>query len=406
MMVELDASLSRPQTHEKRVDWLERLIEISRSLNSTLSLAPLLDRIVKAAQEFTQTEVCSILLVDQRRGQLYFKAATNLSGVRSIIVPMEGSIAGTVVQTGRPLVVPDVRKDPRWSPGVDEQTDFTTRSILTAPLIARDNVIGVLQAINKEGGEDFTEDDVELLTLLGDQAAVAVQNAILFQQSDLISEIVHEMRTPLSSIIAYSELMQRRGATLEKCQQFADIIEHEADRLSEMAAHFLDLAQLESGRASMAQDSIELSTVIHMAIKVLTVQADERGIGLSVDIPAVLPPILGDAQRLHQVMLNLVGNSIKYCRPGDEITVVVRVEGKYLRASVVDTGPGISEDALPHIFERFYRVLGSEKRASGSGLGLTITQHIVEAHGGEIGVTSKVGKGTTFSFTLPIEDAQ
>jgi sigma-B regulation protein RsbU (phosphoserine phosphatase) len=164
MMVELDASLSRPQTHEKRVDWLERLIEISRSLNSTLSLAPLLDRIVKAAQEFTQTEVCSILLVDQRRGQLYFKAATNLSGVRSIIVPMEGSIAGTVVQTGRPLVVPDVRKDPRWSPGVDEQTDFTTRSILTAPLIARDNVIGVLQAINKEGGEDFTEDDVELLS--------------------------------------------------------------------------------------------------------------------------------------------------------------------------------------------------------------------------------------------------
>jgi len=405
-MVELDASLSHPQKHEERVDWLERLIEISRSLNSTLSLAPLLDRIVKAAQEFTETEVCSILLVDQRRGQLYFKAATNLSGVRSIIVPMEGSIAGTVVQTGKPLVVPDVHQDPRWSPGVDEQTDFTTRSILTAPLIARDNVIGVLQAINKEGGEDFTEDDVELLTLLGDQAAVAVQNAILFQQSDLISEIVHEMRTPLSSIIAYSELMQRRGATLDKCQQFADIIEHEADRLSEMAAHFLDLAQLESGRASIAQDSIELSTVIHMAIKVLAVQADERGIGLSVDIPDALPSILGDAQRLHQVMLNLVGNSIKYCRPGDEITVVVRVEGKYLRVSVVDTGPGISEDALPHIFERFYRVPGSEKRASGSGLGLTITQHIVEAHGGEIGVTSEVGKGTTFSFTLPIEDAQ
>lgn len=405
-MVELDASLSRPQTREERVDWLERLIEISRSLNSTLSLAPLLDRIVKAAQEFTQTEVCSILLVDQRRGQLYFKAATNLSGVRSVIVPMEGSIAGTVVQTGKPLVVPDVHKDPRWSPGADEQTDFTTRSILTVPLVARDAVIGVLQALNKEGEVDFTEDDVELLTLLGDQAAVAVQNAILFQQSDLISEIVHEMRTPLSSIIAYSELMQRRGATLEKCQQFSEIIEHEADRLSEMAAHFLDLAQLESGRASMAQDSIELSTVIHMAIKVLTVQADERQIGLSVDIPAALPPLLGDAQRLHQVMLNLVGNSIKYCRPGDEITVVARVKGEYLRVSVVDTGPGISADALPHIFERFYRVPGSEKRASGSGLGLTITQHIVEAHGGEIGVTSEVGKGTTFSFTLPIEDAQ
>jgi signal transduction histidine kinase len=405
-MGELDQSLSRPHTKEDRLDWLERLIEISRSLNSTLSLAPLLDRIIKAAREFTQTEECSIMLVDQRRGQLYFKAATNLSGVRSIIVPMEGSIAGTVVQTGKHLIVPDVHKDPRWSRGVDEQTDFTTRSILTAPLIARGNVIGVLQAINKEGGGDFTEEDVELLTLLGDQAAVAVQNAILFQQSDLISEIVHEMRTPLSSIIAYSELMQRRGSTLEKCQQFADIIEHEADRLSEMAAHFLDLAQLESGRASIAQDPIELSTVILMAVKVLAVQADERQIGLSADIPPALPSILGDAQRLHQVMLNLVGNSIKYCRPGDGITVVVRSEGEYLRVSVVDTGPGISADALPHIFERFYRVPGSEKRASGSGLGLTITQHIVEAHGGEIGVTSEVGEGTTFAFTLPIGGAQ
>ena len=405
-MIKLDQSLSRPQTkNEGRVDWLERLIAISRSLNSTLSLAPLLDRIVKAAQELTRTEFCSILLVDHRSGQLYFKAATNLPGVHSIVVPIE-SIAGSVVQTGEPLVVQDVRKDPRFYNKVDEQTKITTRSILAVPLIARDKEIGVLEAINKEDGGDFTAEDVELLTLLGDQAAVAVQNAILFQQSDLISEIVHEMRTPLSSIVAYSELMQRSGATLGQCQQFAGVIEHEADRLSELATHFLDLAQLESGRASMAQDPVELSTVIHMAVKVLAVQADDKQIGLSVDIPFALPLILGDAQRLHQVMLNLVGNSIKYCRPGDEITITARSEGDHLTVSVADTGPGIAAEALPHIFERFYRVPGSGKRASGSGLGLTITQHIIEAHGGDISVSSEEGQGATFTFTLPVEGVQ
>jgi len=385
-----------------RVRCLERLIEISRSLNSTLSLRPLLDHIVEAARELTQTEACSILLVDRKSGQLYFEAATNLPGVRSIIVPMEGSIAGWVVQNRKPIVVPDARKDPRWYRNADEQSTATTRSILAVPLIARDKVIGALEAINKEGGAEFTGEDVELLTVLSDQAAVAVQNALLFQQSDLISEIVHEMRTPLTSIIAYAELMQRPGATLEQCQQFSDIMRHEAERLSEMAGNFLDLARLESGRASLSHDPVDLSTVIHMALNVLRPQADGKQVGLSVDVPPALPLILGDAQRLHQVMLNLVGNAVKYCRPGDEITVTARSEGDHLTVSVADTGPGIPAQALPYIFERFYRVAGAEERAGGSGWGRTITNRIIEAHGGETSVVSEEGQGTTFTFTLPL----
>lgn len=387
----------------EREDWLERVIKISRSLNSTLSLAPLLERIVTGAQEMTQSEFCSILLIDHKSGQLYFKAATNLLGLRSIMVPMD-SIAGSVVQSGEHLVVPDVRKDPRFYDQVDEKTDNITRSILAVPLIARGEVIGVLEAINKEGGADFAEEDVELLSLLGDQAAVAVQNAILFQQSDLISEIVHEMRTPLSSIIAYTELMQRSGATLDQCQQFAEIIEHEADRLSEMANRFLDLARLESGRASIAQEPVEPDTVIRRAVDVLMVKANEEQINLKVDVPDTLPTLVGDAERLHQVILNLVGNAIKYCQSGDDVTVTARRENGHLQIDVADTGPGIPMDMLPHIFERFYRVPGSEKKAVGTGLGLTITQHIVEAHGGEISVDSEEGVGTTFTCKLPIEE--
>jgi len=383
---------------------LERLIEISRSLNSTLSLPPLLDRILVAAQGLTETEACSILLVDRKSDQLYFKAATNLPGVRSIIVPMEGSIAGWVVRTGKSLAVSNARNDPRFGRNIvkaDEQSTITTCLVLAVPLIAREKVIGVLEAVNKKGEAEFTQEDIELLTVLGDQAAVAVQNALLFQQSDLISEIVHEMRTPLTSVVAYADLMQRPGATLSQCIQFADIIRREAERINEIANNFLDLARLESGRASLARDPVELGTVIRMAVNVLMPQADNKQIEVSVDVPAAMPSVIGDAQRLHQVMLNLLSNAVKYCHPGDNVTITARGEEDHVTVSVADTGPGIPADALSHIFERFYRVPDAENQAVGTGLGLTITRQVIEAHGGEIHVSSEEGHGATFTCTLP-----
>ena len=324
------------EQHETRVTRLERLIEITRSLNLTLNLRPLLHRIVLAGKELTDTQACSIMLVDRKSGELYFEAATNLPGVHSIVVPMEGSVAGWVAQHGEALVVADAKKnDPRFgfSSKADEQSKLTTQSIIAVPMISRDKVIGVLEGINKEGEADFTDEDVELLTVLGDQAAVAVQNAILFQQSDLISEIVHEMRTPLNSVIAYADLMQRPSATIEQCLQFAGIIQHEAERISEMTNNFLDLARLQSGRASLAQDPVDLSTVVHMAINVLKPQADEKQIKLSVDVPASPPSIMGDAQRLHQALLNLLSNAIKYCDTGDQVTVSARWETDYVSVS-------------------------------------------------------------------------
>jgi signal transduction histidine kinase len=397
-------SQHRQKQNGERIARLEQIIEISRSLNSTLNLRPLLHRIVLAAQELTDTEDCSILLVDRKSGQLYFEEATNLPGIHSIVVPMEGSVAGWVVQTGKSLVVPDARDDPRFdfSSKADEQSRTTTRSILAVPLTVRENVIGVLEAINKRGGLDFTEEDVELLTVLGAQAAVAVQNALLFQQSDLIAEIVHEMRTPLNSVIAYADLMQRPTATRDQSLQFASIIQHEAERISEMTNNFLDLARLESGRASLAQDPVDLGTVIHMAVNVLKPQADTKQITVSVDVPAAPPSVRGDAQRLHQALLNLLSNAVKYCDSGDQVMVSARYDADQVTVSVADTGPGIPADALPSIFQRFYRVPGMEGRAVGTGLGLAITQQIVEAHGGEISVSSEEGHGTTFTFTLPV----
>ncbi len=387
----------------ERTAKLERLIEISRSLNSTLNLRPLLHRIVLAAQEITDTEACSILLVDHHSGQLYFEEATNLPGVHSIIVPIEGSVAGWVVRTGKPLIVEDAQNDPRFdfSSKADAQSTFTTRSILAVPLKTRETVVGVLEAINKAGGGQFTSTDCELLSVLGDQAAVAVQNALLFQQSDLIAEIVHEMRTPLNSVIAYADLMQRPTVTLDQTRQFAAIIQSEAKRIVEMTNNFLDLARLESGRASLAHSPVDVGTVIHMSVNVVHAQAEERQITLSVEVPPTPLTVMGDAQRLHQVLLNLLSNAIKYCRPGDQVRIIAHRDEAWVSVSVADTGPGIPPDALPSIFERFYRVPGSEKATVGTGLGLAIAHQIIEAHGGEITVGSQLGEGTTFTFRIP-----
>ena len=199
----------RIQHLERRVARLEQIIKVSRVINSTLNLEPLLHNIIQIATDLTATEASSILLLDKKTGELHFEIATGVKGqeVKSIVVPLDNSIAGWVVKEGEPLLISDVRKDPRHYHRADDMTQFSTRSILGVPLRVKDKVIGVLEVLNKMGDEEFTQSDVEALTILAAQAAIAIENARLFQQSDLLSEVVHELRTPLTSIRGYSKML-------------------------------------------------------------------------------------------------------------------------------------------------------------------------------------------------------
>ncbi len=388
---------------ERRIARLERIIEISRSLNSTLNLPPLLELIIRAGRELTNSEASSIMLVDRKTGELHFETATGTRSaeIRSVVVPMEGSVAGWVARNNQALIVHDVYSDPRFhvSQQVDQAIDFATTSLMAVPLAVKGKVIGVLEAVNKLDEERFTEEDLETFSILADQAAIAIENAILFEQSDLVAEIVHEIRTPLTSIVGYADILKRKGLSDEQRQTFAQTIQREAIRLGQLVGDFLDLARLESGRTFLAQEQVNLAQVVREVLEVLEPQAKEAGILLQTERD--YPAVVGDQARLKQALINLVANAVKYCRRGDSVTITVQESAETVRVGVVDTGPGIPPEAQARLFQKFYRVPSSEAEAKGSGLGLAITRRIVEAHGGEIWVESEVGQGTAFYFTLP-----
>ncbi len=385
----------------------QRLMEISRQLNSTLDLGALLRRILDAARELTDTEEASILLVDPTTGELRFEAASNLSRaeMEAIPVPMQGSLAGWVATHGQPVLVRDARSDARWFPRVDRTTRFVTRNLLAVPMQVHSRTIGVLEAINKRGDQPWTDDDREVLTALADQAAIAVQNARLFQQNDFIADMVHELRTPLAALKAGAALLARPNVSENVRQEIVHALQVEVDRLTELTTDFLDLARLESGRMRLEPTSFDLRELLTECLGVVAPVAAQQRISLS------LRPGTGtayaDRDRIKQVLLNLLTNAIKYNVQGGTVTVALDVrrapeggdEEQYV-ISVSDTGPGIPADEAPYIFEKFYRA-STASQTSGTGLGLTIARRIVEAHGGEMWFESTPGAGTTFYFTLP-----
>jgi signal transduction histidine kinase len=399
-----EASETPNRSHALSLRRMERLLEISQSLSATLDLGRLLRKIVHAARELTDSEASSIMLLDPHTGELRFETSTNrnTASLEGVAVPVEGSIAGWVAANAEPLIVHDAPSDSRWNPTVDQLTAFVTHSILAVPLINRGQALGTLEAVNKLHGR-FDEDDLSTLKLLAAQAAIAIVNARLFVQSDLVAELVHELRTPLAALTSASHLLQRPGLTDEQRSELAATLQRETSRLAEMATGFLDMARLESGRAVFHLDWLDLPSLASECIEVVRPQAAEKSIVVLNDVPANLPSVRSDKKHIKQVLLNLLTNAVKYNRPGGQVRVHAERGTQGILVSVADTGLGIPTAALPRIFERFYRVPDSEGYATGTGLGLPITRRIVEALGGEIGVESLVSVGTRFFFTLPLE---
>src|SRR5512135_2149348 len=291
----------------ERLDGYRRLIEIARDLASTLDLDMLLDRIVHAAAEIIGSEAASILLYDNLTRQLFFQVATNLDEptMRGLVVPLEGSIAGWVVLNRKSVRLTSVQEDPRFFGHVDRVTGRPTQSLIGVPLITKNKVVGVLEALNKERGK-FSEGDEAMLAVLGAQAAVAIENARLFQQSDLISEFVHELRTPLASLSTATYLLLRPEMSRDQQEQIIHSIHGETLRLNSMASAFLDLARLESGRVQFRKTSFNITDLLFECKDTMNSKAQEDKVQIRVVGSEGLPPCEADRDKIKQVILNLL----------------------------------------------------------------------------------------------------
>ncbi|NIS79447.1 MAG: GAF domain-containing protein [Anaerolineales bacterium] len=379
-----------------------RLLELSSQMVSTLDLGTLLQHIADAAQELTESEASSILLYDPQTDHLYFEAATGPleEGFSRTAVPADNSIAGWIFSNVEPLLVEDTQKDPRFFAEIDVQTSFHTRSILGVPLQTKDKTLGVIEVVNKKRGT-FGADDLQLLQSLAAQAAIAIENTRLFQQSDLIAEMVHELRTPLAALMAAAHLLQRPNLADTQSTNLIQTVSKEVQRLNGMTTDFLELARLESGRVQFIREPVHLEGLVHECLELIRPQAESQNITVNTAFDHSLSPVQGDRNHLKQLLLNLLTNAIKYNRKGGWVKVSLRRDKGDLLLAVEDSGRGIPPESLPLIFERFYRVPDQGAQTTGTGLGLVIAQRIAQNHQGKITVKSEVGKGSTFTLQLP-----
>lgn len=223
---------------------------------------------------------------------------------------------------------------------------------------------------------------------------------------DFISNISHELRTPIASLKALVETL--RVAALDDppaAQRFLDRAEQEVDALTQLVQELLELSRIESGKVPIRLTATDVKEVILTPVERLQEQAERNNLSLTVDIPADLPPVLADASRIQQVVGNLVHNAIKFTPEGGSVSVEARLDkgGSAVKISVIDTGVGIPTADLSRIFERFYKA-DRARTGGGTGLGLAISRHLVKAHGGQLRVKSREGKGSTFYFLLPLAD--
>jgi len=246
-----------------------------------------------------------------------------------------------------------------------------------------------------------------VVTILHD---ITREKQVSEMKSDFVSSVSHELRTPLSSIKAYVEMLVDGEAPDDETRaEFYNIIQSETNRLSRLIDNILNISRIESGIVKVQREQVSLPAVIKEVMDVMQPQARARNIALSEPATPLYFQVYADKDMIYQALLNLVGNAIKYTPEGGSVTVetVVDDHDRMVTVHVTDTGVGIPQEALPHLFEKFYRVNDHKKLAKGTGLGLNLVKHIVETvHGGKVDVTSEAGQGSTFSLSLPISDGE
>jgi PAS domain S-box-containing protein len=410
---------------QRRNRYLSASAEIGRLVTSTLDLNTIFSRTVNLVNEKFGFYHAAIFIVEETGFNAVLREATGAAGAemknnRHSLPVNSKSIVGKVAFDGQAVVVNNVQTDSlhRHNPLLPE-----TKAEAAIPLRIGHRIIGVLD-VQAKTENSFTDDEMAVLQTLADQVAVAIDNARSFElsqqavmemreidrlKSQFLANMSHELRTPLNSIIGFSRVIIKGidGPVTELQQQDLTAIYNSGQHLLGLINDILDLAKIEAGKMELAFDEVNIADIVTSVLSTMSGLVKDRPIQIKRFIEPHLPIVRADAIRTRQVMINLLSNASKFTDEGD-ITVRVGLDTapnglKEIRVSVTDTGPGISKEDQEKLFQAFSQVDDSPTRKTGgTGLGLSICQQLITLHGGRIWVDSEVGKGSTFSFTLPL----
>jgi signal transduction histidine kinase len=403
--------------HDNLIRRLSRLVEVSVTLNSTLDPNKLLKFIIDTAADLLECEAASVLLYNEKRGELFFATATGSdpNKLAQIPVPIDSSIAGTIFRENKPLVINDAQQDPRHYQQVGESVHFQTRMLLGVPMRIKNKVTGVLEALNKRTGA-FDETDIRLLSVIADLAAVAIHNASLMHElqkaydeisrvekikSDFIAIASHELRTPLGVVLGYAEFLKEE--THGEVSELADRVLNSAIKLRVLVEDMTNMNLMHLGTTRLELHPVTIQSVLQAARDEIANTAQAKEQELDIKLPEQPLMVKADPEKLPLVFNNVLNNAVRFTPEGGKIQVLVTPEHNDVRVEIRDNGIGIPPKELDHIFEEFYQVEDHmRRRHGGMGLGLSIAQGIVRLHGGKIWAESKGdGQGTTIVVLIP-----
>lgn len=415
----------------QRAAELATVNSISQALASKLEENALITLVGEKVREVFNAQVVYVALLDKKHGMIHFPYGF---GDSFPSLPIGKGLTWEILQTGKPILLNKDITEEEEAANI-EVIGVRVKSFLGVPIPIGNEYAGVIsaQSIDEEGR--FSEEDLHLLATIATNVGVALHNARLFEEatqaraaaeeadaakSAFLSTVSHELRTPLTSVLGFAKIIKKRleerlfpliprdDPRIEKTvQQVADnlnVVVSEGERLTKLIDEVLDLAKIEAGKLEWHMEKVEVGEIVERATSATSSLFDHKGLALVMDVAENLPAINGDRDRLIQVVINLISNAVKFTDTGSITCRALRRENEIV-ISVIDTGLGIAEADHPKVFEKFKQVGDTlTDKPKGTGLGLPICKEIVEHHGGRIWVESELGRGSTFSFTLPILD--
>jgi two-component system NtrC family sensor kinase len=508
-MVEAETKVELSQVNlERRINELETLTSLGRSVTAMLNLDEVLTAVVDSAVKLTEAEEGSLLLLDEASGDLYMRASKNFDEqfARTFRLQAQDSLAGQVVESGEPVLLD--QNSPKKI-----KTSYLVRSLIYTPLTVRGHAIGVLGVDNRSPGQRiFTQDDLRVMKAMADYAAIAIENAQLFQRSDserlkletvltqtanavividpdgqillvnasarrifelpedtvgrpaknvfrhpkltalietessismreeielddgryfnavrtpiegvgqaivmhdishlreldrikseFVTTVSHDLRSPLTAILGYVDLIERTGQINEQQTEYIERVRLSVGQITNLVNDLLDLGRIEAGLDD-AKEPTPIAVLARYVLDSMRAAADSKGIKLKSELPEDLPLVVGDPIRLRQMLGNLLENAIKYTPVKGEVLIEAHTENDQVILRVSDNGFGIPAADQPYLFDKFFRASNVPDDLPGTGLGLSIVKSIVENHQGRVWVDSAVGEGTTFTIVFP-----